>query len=147
MDCLALTFLSETDMKLERIKYEDLNPKAKETFNFHKMASILADYGYNCIWLSDDWNGADFIGVHIDGVSDIKVQLKGNFSFAKKYRGKNLYIACFDSGDLYVYPHDIVLDEVEPAISDRDWISKGTYFQTKMTKRNKDLLKPYKIER
>jgi len=134
-------------MKLAKIRYQDLNPKAQETFNFHKMASILADYGYNCIWLSDDWNGADFIGVHIDGVSDLKVQLKGRISFAKKYRGRNLYIGCFDAGELYLYPHDVVLDQVEAVISDKAWIEKGTYFQTKMSKRFKDVLEPYRIAR
>ena len=77
-------------MKLQKIKYTDLNAKAQETYNFHKAACILADYGYNCIWLSNDWNGADFIAVHIDGISDIKVQLKGGPSFAKKYKDKNL---------------------------------------------------------
>lgn len=51
-------------MKLEIATYDKLNSKAKETYNFHKMAAILADYGYNCIWLSNDWNGADFIAVH-----------------------------------------------------------------------------------
>ena len=56
------------------------------------MAAILSNYGYNCIWLNDDWNGADCIAMHIDGVSDIKIQLKGNISFDKKYCGKNLYI-------------------------------------------------------
>ena len=86
-------------MKLEPIKYEDLNAKAKETYNFHKIAAILADYGYNSIWLSNDWNGADFIAVHIDGVSDIKIQLKGGISFAQKYRGKNLYIGFIEQGD------------------------------------------------
>ena len=134
-------------MKLEPIKYQDLNAKAKETYNFHKIAAILADYGYNSIWLSNDWNGADFIAVHIDGVSDIKIQLKGGISFAQKYRGKNLYIGFIDQGDLYLYPHDDVLEQVEPVISDKKWIEKGTYFQTKITSRFIDVLAPYKIRK
>jgi hypothetical protein len=134
-------------MKLEPIKYEDLNAKAKETYNFHKIAAILADYGYNSIWLSNDWNGADFIAVHIDGVSDIKIQLKGGISFAQKYRGKNLYIGFIEQGDLYLYPHDDVLEQVEPVISDKKWIEKGTYFQTKITSRFIDVLAPYKIRK
>lgn len=132
-------------MKLEKIEYRKLNAKAQETYNFHKMASILADYGYNCIWLCNDWNGADFIAVHIDGVSDIKVQLKGGVSFSQKYRGIDLYIGFFDIGNLYLYPHDQILEQVEPVISDKKWLEKGTYFQTKMTKRFKDILEPYKI--
>lgn len=134
-------------MKLEPIKYQDLNAKAKETYNFHKIAAILADYGYNSIWLSNDWNGADFIAVHIDGVSDIKIQLKGGISFAQKYRGKNLYIGFIEQGDLYLYPHDDVLEQVEPVISDKKWIEKGTYFQTKITSRFIDVLAPYKIRK
>ena len=134
-------------MKLEPIKYEDLNAKAKETYNFHKIAAILADYGYNSIWLSNDWNGADFIAVHIDGVSDIKIQLKGCISFAQKYRGKNLYIGFIEQGDLYLYPHGDVLEQVEPVISDKKWIEKGTYFQTKITSRFIDVLAPYKIRK
>ena len=134
-------------MKLEPIKYQDLNAKAKETYNFHKIAAILADYGYNSIWLSNDWNGADFIAVHIDGVSDIKIQLKGGISFAQKYRGKNLYIGFIEQGDLYLYPHDDVLEQVEPVISDKKWIEKRTYFQTKITSRFIDVLAPYKIRK
>ena len=134
-------------MKLEPIKYQDLNAKAKETYNFHKIAAILADYGYNSLWLSNDWNGAEFIAVHIDGVSDIKIQLKGGISFAQKYRGKNLYIGFIEQGDLYLYPHDDVLEQVEPVISDKKWIEKGTYFQTKITSRFIDVLAPYKIRK
>ena len=132
-------------MKLEKIEYMQLNARAQETYNFHKAASILADYGYNCIWLSNDWNGADFIAVHIDGISDVKVQLKGGPSFAKKYIGKNLYIGFIEQGDLYLYPHDHILGQVEPVISDKKWIEKGTYFQTKIGKRFRDILRPYMI--
>ena len=81
-------------MKLHRIEYEKLNSKAQEMYNFHKVAAQLADYGFTCMWLSNDWLGADFIAVHADGVTDIKVQLKSRLSFAKKYVGKSIYI-CF----------------------------------------------------
>ena len=132
-------------MKLQKIKYTELNAKAQEIYNFHKVASILADYGYNCMWLSNDWNGADFIAVHIDGISDIKVQLKGGPSFAKKYRVRDLHIGFMEQGDLYLYPHDQILDQVESVISDKKWREKGTYFQTKITKRFREILEPYKI--
>lgn len=48
------------------------------------MATALADYGYNSVRLTDDWQGADFIAVHIDGESFLKVQLKGRFTVDKK---------------------------------------------------------------
>ena len=140
-----IALLGEKDMKLEKINYSELNKKAREIYNFHKTASILADYGYNCIWLTNDWNGADFIAVHIDGISDFKVQLKGGISFAKKYRNKDLYIGFIEQGDLYLYPHDEILDQVESVISDKKWLEKGTYFQTKITKRFREILEPHKI--
>ncbi len=60
--------IKQNGLKLEQIEYRTLNSKAQETYNFHKMAAILADYGYNCLWLNDDWNGADCIAIHIDGI-------------------------------------------------------------------------------
>jgi hypothetical protein len=44
------------------IKYNDLNSKQKEIYNFQKVAAFLADYGFNCIKLADDWQGADLVG-------------------------------------------------------------------------------------
>ena len=137
--------IKQDGIKLTKIEYPTLNSKAQETYNFHKMAAILADYGYNCLWLNDDWNGADCIAVHIDGISDFKIQLKGGISFAQKYRGKNLFIAFFELGDLYIYPHDVVLDKVKSVISDQTWLAKGTYFQTKITKKFSETIAPYKV--
>ena len=71
-------------MKFEKIVYSDLNSKAKEMYNFQKVSATLADYGFTTMWLNNDWQGAVFIGVHADGVTDIKVQLKGRLSFNKK---------------------------------------------------------------
>lgn len=132
-------------IKLEKVDYLQLSAKARENYNFHQMAAILSNYGYHCLWLNDDWNGADCIAVHIDGISDIKIQLKGNISFDKKYCGKNLYIAFFEDKELYVYPHDALLAQVEYLISDKKWMEQGTYFQTKISKRFQEIIKPYNI--
>ena len=53
-------------MNLKKIKYNELNPRQKENYNFHKVASALAEYGYNSMRLNDDWQGADFIAVKGD---------------------------------------------------------------------------------
>ena len=137
--------IKQDGIKLTKIEYRTLNSKAQETYNFHKMAAILADYGYNCLWLNDDWNGADCIAVHIDGISDFKIQLKGSISFARKYWAKNIYIAFFEQGDLYIYPHDYILAQVENNIAYKTWLEKGTYFQTKITKKFREILEPYKV--
>jgi len=97
---------------LQRIKYEQLNSRQKENYNFQKVASELADYGFNCMWLNDDWQGADFIACHIDGSSFIKVQLKGRLTIDKKYNGKDIYIAFNQDGKWYLYPHDTLRDDL-----------------------------------
>ena len=94
---------------LEQIEYQSVHCKAQETYNFHKMAAILADYGSNGLWLNNDWNGADSIAIHIDGISDFKSQLKDAVSCRQKYRAKKLYIAFFELSNLYIDAHNFVL--------------------------------------
>ena len=76
--------------ELKKIKYKELNAKQKENYNFHKVASVLADYGYDCMRLNNDWEGADFIAVKGDDM--LKVQLKGRLTLDKKYIDKDIYI-------------------------------------------------------
>ena len=49
------------------VAYGDLNSRQKENYNFQKVAARMADFGFNCLRLTDDWQGADFIACHIDG--------------------------------------------------------------------------------
>lgn len=90
----------------ERIKYSQLNARQKENYNFQQVAALLADYGFNCLRLTDDWHGADFIACHIDGNTFLKVQLKGRFCLDGKYEGKDISIAFRHGTDWYLYPHD-----------------------------------------
>ena len=87
----------------KRIEYTALNSRQRENYNFAKVAARLADYGFNCLRLSDDWNGADFIAIHIDG-HDIKIQLKGSMAIYRKYVGKGLHVAFLDGGRLLCLP-------------------------------------------
>ena len=52
---------------LKGFPYENLSARQKEVFNFHKVAATLADYGFNCLKLTDDWQGADFLAYHVNG--------------------------------------------------------------------------------
>ena len=61
-------------MILEKINYKLLKAKQQENYNYHKVASKLADYGYDCMRLNNDWEGADFIGININGKDIIKYQ-------------------------------------------------------------------------
>ncbi len=88
------------------VAYESLNSRQKENHNFQKVAARLADYGYNCLRLTDDWQGADFMACHVDGETILKVQLKGRLTIDKKYLGKSIHIAFFHGQDCYIYDHD-----------------------------------------
>lgn len=100
-------------MKFHRIAYAGLNSRQKENYNFQKVAARLADYGFNSIRLTDDWQGADFIAVHIDGETFLKVQLKGRLVIDRKYQGKEIHVAFLHGDDLYLYDHDALVGFME----------------------------------
>ena len=123
-------------LKLQYVEYDKLSPKQKEIYNFQKVASILADYGFNCIKLADDWKGADFLAYHKDGDQTLKVQLKSGMGIYKKFIGKHLYM-CFPIGKMghlriwYLIPHDKLVEivrKVTPnALRTKAWCEKGFY--------------------
>lgn len=104
-------------MKFKKIPYNKLNARQQENHNFHKIAATLADYGFNMVRLSDDWQGADAIAIHSDQKTFLKVQIKGRLSFDKKYIGKNIWISFQDQKTkaYYLYKHDILLKKL-PAV-------------------------------
>ena len=113
-------------MHLTKISYKDLNARQKENYNFHKVAASLADYGYNSMRLSDDWQGADFIAVKGDEM--IKVQLKGRFTLDKKYIGKDIYVAFIEDNIVKIYNHDDTLSIVPKNIlNSKSWKEDGLY--------------------
>ena len=114
-------------LALNKVVYRELNSRQKETYNFHRVAGHLAEYGYNCILLSDDWLGADFIAYHNDGERFYRVQLKGRMTIDNKYIGKNLYIAFVEGRRVYVYPHDEMADRIEATGRVNSSVSWGKY--------------------
>lgn len=117
-------------LALTRIQYRQLNARQQENFNFHKVSARLADYGFNCLRLNDDWQGADFIACHIDGQTFLRVQLKGRLCLDKKYFGKGIHIAFGSNSDWFLYPHDEMADfiEAQGRINDsRSWKEHRSY--------------------
>ena len=113
-------------MIFDKIDYDSLNSKQKESFNYHKVASALADYGYDSMRLNNDWEGADFIAVKGDEM--IKVQLKGRFTVDKKYIGKDIFIAFIEDNIVKIYKHDDVVAMLPKNILDSiSWSEKGAY--------------------
>lgn len=137
-------------MRFERIAYCDLNARQREAYNYQKLSAVLADFGFNSIRLSDDWQGADFIAQHCVTGEFIAVQLKGRFGLWKKYQGKNVWIAFREGDDWYLYDHDAALRSLEGAasarFSTRSWRSEnGSYHSPTISKQERLLLEPYRL--
>lgn len=138
----------EGPVTFKKVLYSELNSRQQENFNFQKVSAHLADYGYNCLRLSDDWQGADFIACHIDGNRFLKVQLKGRLTIQKKYIGKDIYVAFNHKGTWYVYPHDRVMKQLlqsGTAGTSTSWLNDGGYSWPSLSVAILKILEPYKI--
>lgn len=132
------------------IKYSQLNSKQKEIYNFQKVAALLADYGFNCIKLADDWQGADFLAYHIDGISTLRVQLKARLTIAKKYEGKELHMAFPVKGIWYLVSHEKLVQLVSQNcdwLDTTSWIDGGGYSSASPSKALLHVLKPYQLQK
>jgi len=130
------------------IKYADLNSRQKENYNFHLVAARLAEYGYNSMRVTDDWQGADFIACHIDGDRFMKVQLKGRLTLDQKYEGKDIHIAFRHGEQCYVYPHDEMVKRVEKLgniSSSASWSDHRSYSWPQPPLWAKKILEAYKV--
>ncbi len=131
----------------QRISYRSLNARQKETYNFQKVSGILADFGFTCIKLSDDWNGADFLACHFDGIVTLRVQLKSRLHISKKYQGKELHL-CFPFREMwFLIPHDDLVTLIAshtPYLQSKSWKEDGTYTSSPSKALLPDL-EPFKI--
>ena len=132
-------------MTFSKISYKKLTPKQQENYNYHKIASTLAEYGFNLMRLSDDWQGADALACHVDGNTFLKIQIKGRFGLFQKYIGKDVYIAFIEKSTLYCYPHDELLEylQAKSYLSTKSWLEKGEYHFPKLTEELKTFLEPF----
>jgi hypothetical protein len=120
------------------VHYGDLKPKQKELFNFQKIAATLADYGFNCIKLADDWQGADFLAYHINGKTTLKVQLKSRVTIGRKYCKKDIWIAFPHKKDWYLIEHDRLVGKIGEHtkwLDSPSWKDKGGYSSTNINQK------------
>jgi hypothetical protein len=133
-------------MRFSKVTYSELNSRQKENFNFQKVSAVLADYGFVTFRLTDDWQGADFLALRIDG-EVLRVQLKSRLAFYEKYTGKDLFVAFGDDDTWYLYPHDELLATVLANTTVRtsaSWKSGGYSF-SRLSPQLRELLEPYRI--
>ena len=112
---------------LKRIDPTKLNGKQKEIYNFQKSAALLADYGFNCIKLTDDWEGADFLAHYFDGKTTLRVQLKARLTIDRKHLGQDLWMNFPSAGTCYLVPHDKLVEFVEEATN---WLNTTSWTVT-----------------
>lgn len=108
----------------EHIQYDALNARQKELFNFQKLSATLADYGFNCIKLADDWQGADFLAYHVNGTTTLKIQLKSRITIQKKLSQKDLWITFPHKGYWYLIEHDRLVTKAEEYT---DWLQSDSW--------------------
>jgi len=116
------------ETRFNRIPYASLNARQKELFNFQKIAATLADYGFNCMKLSDDWQGADFLAYHVDGTTTLRVQLKSRLAIQKKYCDKNIWMAFPHKGSWYLIEHDRLVEKVGQTT---DWLKSSAWSKSR----------------
>lgn len=136
-------------LELNKVDNGQLNARQKETYNFHHVAARLSEYGYNCILLSDDWLGADFIAYHNEGERFYRIQLKGRMTVDQKYLGKGIYIAFIEDDLMFVFPHDEVVARILAAghmDSTASWSDKGKYTWPSVPKWAVSLLREYEVQ-
>ncbi|MFV1883455.1 MAG: hypothetical protein ACMZ7B_03085 [Balneola sp.] len=117
-------------MELKKIDYKDLNARQKEIYNFQKVAAVLADYGFNCIKLTDDWQDADFLAYHKDGKETLRIQLKARLTIKETYQRKNLYITFPIKDKWYLIEHDELVKYVRIHtnwLNTTSWLDRGIY--------------------
>jgi hypothetical protein len=137
--------------EIQKVDYNKLNARQKENYNFAKISGILADYGFSCIRLSDDYKGADFLAIHTSQDLILKVQLKSRLTFAKKYeKMKDLYITFHEkkSDSWYLYLHDELLERVSEKTElkeSKSWTDTGIYHFSNIPKQIEGILDEYII--
>lgn len=135
-------------MKLTRVDYGSLNARQKEAYNFQKSAAMLADYGFNCIKLADDWLGADFLAYHKDGRETLRVQLKSRLTIDRKYCGQGLWLNFPARGNWYLVEHDELMrmvDEETTGLSTSTWTDNGHYHTRSPSRALLERLAPYRV--
>ena len=129
-----------------RIKYAELNAKQKEIYNFQKVAALLAEYGFNCIKLADNWQGADFLAYHRHSDRTLNVQLKAGIEIHKKYQSKGLYMAFRAKETWYLIEHDALVElcgQHTTFLNTKEWKEKHWYYTAAPSAKLRGALTPF----
>jgi len=140
--------MTESCARFKTVAYDKLNARQKEQFNFQKIAATLADYGFNCIKLSDDWQGADFLAYHVDNTTTLRIQLKSRLNIQQKYCGKDIWMAFPHNKAWYLIEHDRLVEKIRVSttwLKSSSWINGHGYSSVSMNPNLLESLAEYKL--
>ncbi len=137
---------------LNRIDFKKLTKKQTEAYAYQKVSAILADYGFECTWLINDWHGADFLAVDRHGYV-LKIQLKsGGYEINEKFSAfQDLWMLFRNHEDWYLIKHRDLVEmtgETTKSLESKSWQEKGIFIITRkasLPKQLKEALRNYKI--
>ena len=141
-------------MKFEHINYKGgtgQRSKEVETYNYHKAAAVLAEYGFDCVRLADDWQGADFLAHHKRANQVLKVQLKSCLVIDKKYKHEEELYMCFPldkTGKWYLVKHSHLMEVAKDHgwLKKNIWKTKGLYWTWTGTEEVRKALEEFAYE-
>lgn len=134
-------------MQWERINYSDLKQgKAQEVYNYAKVVSVLADYGFECTHFINDVNGADFAAHHSESGQTLNVQQKSAMQVEPKYRDRGLWLVFQVKRVWYLIEHDrlwCILAENTTAFDTKTFRKEQRVFKHDPSKALLKILEPY----
>ncbi len=132
------------------VDYANLDIRQQESHNFHKLAAVLADYGFDCFRIPNDYKGADFFAHHVPSGRMLRVQLKSALTVSKKYEHQHgLWVAFPIDGEWHLAPHSDLVEIVgrtTPALGNRSYASGRDVFWRQPTRALRDAIVRFRME-
>lgn len=119
---------------------------ANEIIQRNELTTLLLRQGYN-VFLPVYDEGIDLIS-HREADDDLKlIQQKSRWTIARKYVGRNIWIAFRDGREWFLAPHDelVSIGEAAGYTATPSWIEKGLYHRASMTRKLRDLCEKYRL--
>ena len=132
------------------VAFRDLDARQQEAFLIAKLGGVLANHGFTCSRLTTDWEGADLLAHRITG-EVLRVQVKSRCTIAKKYVGKDLWIAYPAAwpGEWVLVEHDVLLEAIKTHaprwLKTRSWTRQGLYNSAHPSAALLDALDRYRV--
>lgn len=114
----------------KRADYLSLTPLQKEAYNFEEVSAVLSGHGYDCVFLTERRDLADFVARHRSSGTVRRVQLTSRCLIARKYENQGLCVAFPVDEDWYFLEHDRLRDlmgEHTTALRSKSWAEGGRY--------------------